>query len=231
MAIGSEGDSLKTYRAKRRFDVTPEPNGKARGRPKRRKGGIYAVQKHAARSLHYDLRLELDGVLKSWAITRGPSLDPAEKRLAVSTEDHPLEYATFEGNIPKDSYGAGTVLLWDEGTWMPRNDPYEGLNKGKLTFEIYGKRLRGRWALVRLRGKKSGHREDWLLIKADDEEADDRRDVTSQHKTSIASGRRVEDIAATAGPDRTGSETRTGEDQVLGKTPHVATASRACLIS
>ena len=123
-------DALAVYRGKRRFDRTPEPEGVA----SLGDGQLYTIQKHAARRLHYDLRLELDGVLLSWAVTRGPSFDPADKRLAVRTEDHPLDYATFEGRIPEGNYGAGTVLLWDRGTWRPLDDPRQGLEDGKLVF-------------------------------------------------------------------------------------------------
>ena len=132
--MAKRADALATYKAKRRFDETPEPAG-----GKRSPGGNrYLIQKHAATRLHYDFRLELDGVLLSWAVTRGPSLDPSVKRLAVRTEDHPLDYATFEGRIPKGNYGAGTVLLWDRGTWKPIGDPHDGLRKGKLAFHLYG---------------------------------------------------------------------------------------------
>ncbi|WP_276946878.1 DNA polymerase ligase N-terminal domain-containing protein, partial [Haematobacter massiliensis] len=135
--------ALETYNAKRDFSRTAEPQGKALAG----EGGLYVIQKHDARRLHYDLRLELDGVLKSWAVTRGPSLDPAEKRLAVEVEDHPLDYATFEGTIPKGQYGGGSVIVWDKGHWRPDFDPHAGLKKGHLEFELDGEKLRGRWHL------------------------------------------------------------------------------------
>lgn len=192
MAPGrSKGDPLATYHAKRRFGETPEPEG----RPAGGVGRLYTIQKHAARRLHYDLRLELDGVLKSWAVTRGPSLNPADKRLAVRTEDHPVDYATFEGRIPEGNYGAGTVLLWDRGTWEPLEDPHAGLKKGKLVFELHGERLRGRWALVRFKGKDFGQRENWLLIKEVDDEVRRQRDVTAEHVTSVTSGRAIDEVA------------------------------------
>ena len=124
--------ALDVYRKKRKFGVTPEP----RGRKARVKGSRYVIQKHAATRLHYDLRLELDGVMKSWAVTRGPSLVPGEKRLAVETEDHPVEYNAFEGTIPKGEYGGGTVMVWDRGTWTPEEDPHRGLKKGHLDFSL-----------------------------------------------------------------------------------------------
>ena len=130
---------LQVYHRKRKFDVTPEP----RGRQARGKGNQYVIQKHAARRLHYDLRLELDGVMKSWAVTKGPSLVPGEKRLAVHVEDHPIEYNTFEGTIPQGEYGGGTVMIWDRGRWYPEGDPHEGLKKGRLTFTLEGEKLNG----------------------------------------------------------------------------------------
>ena len=183
--------SLDAYRAKRRFAKTPEP----KGRKSRRQGRLFTMQKHAARRLHYDLRLELDGVLLSWAVTRGPSLDPTVKRLAVRTEDHPVDYATFEGNIPKGEYGAGTVLLWDRGTWEPESDPRAGLAAGKLAFKLHGERLSGSWALVRMRAKDNEKRENWLLLKHADAAAAAERDVTAEHTTSIATGREMDAIA------------------------------------
>jgi bifunctional non-homologous end joining protein LigD len=183
---------LREYNEKRRFGETSEPKGRRSGSA----GHRYAIQKHDATRLHYDLRLELDGVLKSWAITRGPSLDPSEKRLAVRTEDHPLDYAGFEGTIPEGSYGAGTVLLWDTGTWTPKGDPHEGLESGKLEFELKGERLKGFWALVRFRGKED-KRENWLLIKQDDDAADRSGDVTDDFTVSVSSGRSMDTIAST----------------------------------
>src|SRR5467141_2289204 len=162
---------LATYRRKRDFDKTPEPRGTKRAAP--RKGLLFVIQKHAASRLHYDFRLELDGVLKSWAVPKGPSLDPADKRLAMHVEDHPLEYGTFEGIIPKGEYGGGTVLLWDRGSWAPVGDPYQGYRAGNLKFTLKGEKLRGGWALVRIRGSRRGDDSgrSWLLIKERDAEA------------------------------------------------------------
>ena len=140
--------ALEVYRKKRDFKISPEPSG---GVVKRRGTKLaFVVQKHAARRLHYDFRLELDGVLLSWAIPKGPSLDPDDKRLAMHVEDHPIEYGTFEGVIPKGQYGGGTVMLWDQGTWTPEGDPNEGYRKGKLKFTLDGRKLHGGWSLVRL---------------------------------------------------------------------------------
>ena len=158
---------LQTYRKKRKFDVTPEPRGRAR----RAKGHSFVVQKHDARRLHYDFRLELDGVMKSWAVTKGPSLDPGEKRLAIQTEDHPIEYNEFEGTIPEGQYGGGTVMIWDRGEWIPEGDPHEGLKKGHLSFRLEGEKLHGGWHLVRMHGRRGETKEPWLLIKSDDEAA------------------------------------------------------------
>ena len=157
---------LDTYRRKRDFAQTSEPRGR-RGR-----GGArltFVVQKHAARRLHYDFRLELDGVLKSWAVPKGPSLSPGDKRLAVHVEDHPIEYGTFEGTIPEGQYGAGTVKVWDRGVWIPQGDAREGYAKGRLSFTLKGKRLRGGFSLVRIGGGAAKERADnWLLIKTRD---------------------------------------------------------------
>jgi bifunctional non-homologous end joining protein LigD len=187
----AKGDALETYRRKRDFDKTPEPAGKLRGGEGRR----FIVQKHAATRLHYDLRLELDGVLLSWAVTRGPSLDPADKRLAVHTEDHPIDYGSFEGVIPKGEYGGGTVMLWDRGTWEPLHDPHDGLKQGKLHFRLEGERMKGGWALVRIKGKPNEKRDNWLLIKEDDENAERDGDLTGAHDTSVKTGRSMDDIA------------------------------------
>ncbi|MBV8594126.1 MAG: DNA ligase D, partial [Caulobacteraceae bacterium] len=162
----------------------------------------------AARRLHYDFRLELDGVLKSWAVTRGPSLVPGEKRLAVEVEDHPLEYGSFEGTIPKGEYGGGAVMVWDRGTWTPIGDPHKGLAKGHLELELNGEKLHGRWHLVRLKPRAREKRTNWLLIKADDEYArtEDAPDILEEEPDSAASGRTIEDIAT----DKPGWSSKTG---------------------
>ena len=192
-------DALAVYRAKRNFERTPEPRGGIAAKA----GRLYTIQKHAARRLHYDLRLELDGVLKSWAVTKGPSLDPAQKRLAVRTEDHPIPYARFEGRIPEGNYGAGTVLLWDQGDWEPIGDPHAGLRDGKLVFELHGERLKGQWALVRFGDRPSGRarrnastRENWLLIKHRDDAAVAEGEPTATGTKSVLSGRDMSAIAA-----------------------------------
>jgi bifunctional non-homologous end joining protein LigD len=141
---------LDRYSDKRSFDSSSEPRGKVESSPE---GDLYVVQKHAAGRLHYDLRLELDGVLKSWALPKGPSLDPAEKRLAVHVEDHPVEYGSFEGTIPEGEYGGGTVMLWDRGRWEPQGDPHEGYAKGDLKFRLHGEKLKGSWVLARMKAK------------------------------------------------------------------------------
>src|SRR4051812_37700370 len=155
--------SLTEYRRKRDFKVTSEPRG---GKPKHHKTRSFVIQKHAASHLHYDFRLELDGVLKSWAVPKGPSLDPTVKRLAMHVEDHPLEYGGFEGIIPEGEYGGGTVLLWDQGTWEPVEDGRRGYLDGSLKFELHGEKLRGRWMLVRKGGKRGDEAEkNWFLFK------------------------------------------------------------------
>src|SRR2546427_2931501 len=158
-------DPLSTYRAKRSLDRTPEPGARpATAGPPPSAGGLFVVHMHAARRLHWDLRLEMDGVLRSWAVPKGPSPNRADKRLAVHVEDHPLEYGDFEGIIPEGNYGAGAVIVWDRGVWVPLEDPFEGLKKGKLLFDLKGYKLRGRWTLVKI---KKGVKE-WLLIKERD---------------------------------------------------------------
>ena len=159
--------SLREYRARRDFSKTREPPGANPVAARHR----FVVQKHAARRLHYDFRLELDGVLKSWAVTKEPSLDPRIKRLAVQVEDHPVAYADFEGTIPAGQYGAGTVRRWDSGTWQPLGDPHDGLRDGKLKFILDGSRLHGAWHLVRMRPRIGDRRENWLLIKSRDRPA------------------------------------------------------------
>ena len=191
---------LDRYNAKRDFSKTPEPPGAASGARAagRRKGGIaYVVQKHAARRLHYDFRLELDGVLKSWAVPEGPSLVAGRKRLAVQTEDHPLAYGGFEGVIPEGQYGSGTVMVWDRGTWSPEFDPAFGFKKGHLKFRLDGAKLRGQWHLVRMARKPREKQDSWLLFKSDDEaaRAADAADILSEQPNSAATGRSLEEIA------------------------------------
>jgi bifunctional non-homologous end joining protein LigD len=185
---------LNTYRKKRDFEKTPEPSGEAKVVPSKRRR--FVIQKHAATRLHYDLRLEFDGVFKSWAVTRGPSLDPHDKRLAVEVEDHPLDYGDFEGTIPKDQYGGGTVQLWDRGYWES-DDPERGFKKGDLKFTLDGDKLHGSWVLVRMRHDRTGgKRTNWLLIKHRDDFAKEgeANDVLDEDQ-SVASGRSMEQIA------------------------------------
>ncbi len=186
--------ALEAYRRKRDFSKTPEPEGKVAGGAV---GGLrFVVQKHAARRLHYDFRLEWEGVLKSWAVPKGPSLDPAQKRLAVQVEDHPLDYGGFEGTIPEGEYGGGTVLLWDRGMWRPLEDAARGLADGKLKFELEGEKLRGRWALVRTR-TDDPDKPQWLLMKERDGHArgPEAPDILEERPESVQSGRSLEEIA------------------------------------
>jgi bifunctional non-homologous end joining protein LigD len=190
--------SLQPYAAKRDFAKTREP----RGAKAKHRGNAFVVQKHAARRLHYDFRLELDGVLKSWAVTKGPSLVPGDKRLAVEVEDHPIEYQDFEGTIPKGQYGGGTVLVWDRGTWTPQGDPRKGLAKGRLDFELRGDKLHGLWHLVRMRRTRGAKRSNWLLIKGHDDaaRAAGDPDILDERPESVLSGREIDEVAA----DKTG---------------------------
>lgn len=202
-------DPLADYNRMRDFSRTKEPHGQVgEARTKRR----FLVQKHAASRLHYDFRLEWNGVLLSWAVTKGPSPDPGEKRLAVRTEDHPLDYGDFEGTIPKGEYGGGTVMLWDTGGWVPQEDFEKGLADGKLKFTLQGQRMKGGWALVRMRGKLGETRENWLLIKErDDYATDDPNGFTKGEAVSVKTGRTMKEIAddapakapSEATPDRT----------------------------
>jgi len=191
---------LQAYQGKRDFRRTPEPAGGAR---RTSREPIFVIQKHDASRLHYDFRLEVDGVLKSWAVPKGPSLDPREKRLAVPTEDHPLEYAAFEGVIPAGEYGAGTVLVWDTGPYRNlterKGTPVsmaEAVAHGHLKVWLEGHKLKGGYALTRF---KTGRDESWLLVKADDEEADGGRDPVGTEPASVLSGRTLEEIAAQEG--------------------------------
>jgi bifunctional non-homologous end joining protein LigD len=199
---------LDAYRAKRDFSKTPEPAGARRAK---KAGNAYVIQKHAARRTHYDFRLELGGVLKSWAVPEGPSLIPGKKRLAVHVEDHPLEYGGFEGVIPAGEYGAGTVMVWDRGTWTPEFDPEFGYKKGHLKFSLQGEKLKGAWHLVRMARKPREKQEAWLLFKSDDEAArpPDAPDILEEMPRSAATGREMEEIARAQ--DRVWSSKQGGE--------------------
>ncbi len=188
--------ALETYRSKRDFAASPEPEGKAPVPHDEDLG--FVIQKHDARRLHYDFRLELGGVLLSWAVTRGPSLDPGEKRLAVHVEDHPLDYADFEGTIPKGEYGGGEVIVWDRGTWHPEHDPVKALAKGHLDFDLRGEKLRGRWHLVRMARRPRDKRENWLLIKGADDfaRAPGDPDILEEKPASVKTGRALAAVEA-----------------------------------
>jgi len=179
---------LEEYKRKRRFNETPEPEGKL----KKTTGNSFVIQKHRATRLHYDFRLEMDGVLRSWAIPKGPTFDPAEKRLAVETEDHPMDYGGFEGVIPAGNYGAGKVIIWDNGTYemVDPETPEKGWKKGKLHFKLMGKKLNGEWVLVR------GSREpkQWIFFKVRDDYSGAEVDITEERPESVISGKRVEEI-------------------------------------
>ncbi len=191
--------TLKEYRSKRRFNVTPEPQGKKSRRSE--PSLIFVVQKHLATRLHYDFRLEWNGVLLSWAVPKGPSTDPSVKRLAMPTEDHPIEYANFEGVIPAGEYGAGTVMIWDTGTWEAQSpDVDAALKKGDLKFILHGKKLHGSWVLVRTHGFGSSTKPSWLLIKHRDEFAS-AIDITLSAPASALSRRILADIARDGGGD------------------------------
>jgi len=224
------GAALREYRRKRRFARTPEPRGEvAPERPGRER--VFVVQKHAASRLHYDFRLELEGVLKSWAVPKGPSLDPADKRLAMHVEDHPLEYGGFEGVIPKGEYGGGTVMLWDRGTWRPEGDPHRAYRAGNLKFTLEGEKLRGGWALVRFRDRRQARDDErsWLLIKHDDAEAKpaDRYRVVEARPDSVATGRTLDAIAAAR--DRVWHSNRSGDGAAPRPAAEVPGARAAAL--
>jgi bifunctional non-homologous end joining protein LigD len=204
-------DRLDRYRAKRDPGRTPEPFAEvARGDAGALAPRLFVVQKHAARRLHWDFRLELGGTLRSWAVPKGPSADPADKRMAIEVEDHPVEYADFEGIIPAGNYGAGAVIVWDRGTWRPLSDPEAGLAQGKLVFELRGQKLRGEWTLVRTR--REGDKQQWLLLKHRDVFAGPDRPFAEE---SVLTGRRLEDLSEDGGrphvprPSRTSARRRT----------------------
>lgn len=191
--------ALAEYQKKRDFTRTAEPKGKS---PVKRSTLAFVIQKHAASRLHFDLRLELDGVMKSWAVPKGPSLDPAVKRLAMQVEDHPVEYNAFEGTIPAGEYGGGTVMLWDRGSytfWEEDPDPVErlreGYAKGDFKFELSGKRLQGTWVLVRIK-RGNPDKPQWLLIKHRDEFARPGTEIVEEEVTSVATGRTMDEITA-----------------------------------
>jgi bifunctional non-homologous end joining protein LigD len=191
---------LKEYKRKRDFKVTPEPAGRT-PKPKPAKALSFVVQKHRATRLHYDFRLEWKGVMLSWAVPKGPSLDPAVKRMAMPTEDHPIEYNAFEGVIPEGQYGGGTVMIWDNGTWEPeQDDPDAALKKGDLKFTLHGKKLKGSWVLVRLKPRENEPRAGWLLIKHRDRHAST-DDLTLDKPRSVVSKRILAEIARDEGGD------------------------------
>jgi bifunctional non-homologous end joining protein LigD len=196
--------SLTKYKKKRDFKASPEPSGNTSASATRaRQKLIYVIQKHRATQLHYDFRLEFNGVLLSWAVPKGPSLDPATKRLAMRVEDHPREYASFEGVIPEGEYGGGTVMVWDEGTWTSEQEDIAGaLKKGDLKFTLSGKKLRGSWVLVRTHGYGRDEGKSWLLIKHRDQYASD-RDITITASRSVVSNRLLAEIARDEGGDIT----------------------------
>lgn len=190
---------LREYKQKRDFTKTAEPAGDAPQKKKAARKLKYVIQKHAARRLHYDLRLELDGVYKSWAVPKGPSLDPAQKHLAVEVEDHPLEYGKFEGTIPAGEYGGGEVIVWDRGTWTPDGDPHEGMKKGRLAFTLKGEKLKGAWSLVRIKGR-DGTKTNWLFIKRRDEFVRPDYDITLKRPESVKTQRHIEELKAKPAP-------------------------------
>ena len=198
--------ALEAYRKKRNFDHTPEPPGDVR-RAARRRTPIFVVQKHDASRLHYDFRLEINGVLTSWAVPKGPSMNPADKRLAVMTEDHPLEYADFEGVIPKGQYGAGTVMVWDKGWYEPASGlpPDRQLARGKIDVVLHGRKLRGGFTLIRRANRSSARSQarNWLLVKHRDEYADSSWNIEAPTlNRSVLTGRTLEEIARGAAPKR-----------------------------
>jgi bifunctional non-homologous end joining protein LigD len=187
--------ALEEYKRKRNFKQTPEPAGKV----ERGKGHRFVVQKHRASHLHYDFRLEMDGVLKSWAVPKGPSLDPADKRLAMQVEDHPVSYFDFEGIIPSGNYGAGTVMVWDVGTWAPEGDAHAMLGKGDFKFRLDGDKLKGSFALIHIRSRKPGNKgTEWLLIKHRDAYVQEPYDI-DEYDYSVLTKRTLDQIASDAG--------------------------------
>jgi len=216
---------LEKYREKRDFKITPEPSGKPAGKHTKKRLA-YVIQKHRATQLHYDFRLEWNGVLLSWAIPKGPSLDPSVKRLAMQVEDHPREYGGFEGVIPEGEYGGGTVMVWDNGTWTPEvEDVGAALSKGDLKFALQGKKLRGSWALIRTRGFGSRADKSWLLIKHRDEYVST-KDIEEAEPRSVLSKRLLAEIARDEGGDMAKAATGDPAVKASGK-KKAAAKSRA----
>ena len=218
--------ALNEYQKKRHFKVTPEPSGKGQKPKDRGSDLVYVIQKHRATNLHYDFRLEWHGTLLSWAVPKGPSLDPSVKRLAMQVEDHPIDYAGFEGVIPEGEYGGGTVMVWDNGTWEPEvEDVNAALQKGDLKFTLQGKKLKGSWVLVRTRGYGRNSDRSWLLIKHRDQFAST-GDPTTEEPRSVISERLLADIALEGGGDV--EKAATGDPSAKStKRPPAAKAKRA----
>lgn len=187
------GDKLNDYNKKRDFRKTKEPQGKSGKRDGKLR---FVVHHHAAQNDHFDFRLEWEGVMPSWVIPKGPSFDPGDKRLAIKVEDHPLDYRNFEGTIPEDEYGGGTVMIWDEGTWQPQDDAAagSGIKEGELKFTLEGERLTGKWVLIKMHGKASNGGKNWLLIKEKDKHAKADADL-SGYRTSVRTGRTMKEIS------------------------------------
>jgi bifunctional non-homologous end joining protein LigD len=218
--------SLIRYREKRDFDHTSEPTGRAKAKKPEERLLIFVIQKHRASQLHYDFRLEFAGVLLSWAVPKGPSLDPSVKRLAMQVEDHPIDYARFEGVIPEGEYGGGTVMVWDKGTWTPESEDIEtALTKGDLKFTLHGEKLHGSWVLVRTRGYGSKADKSWLLIKHRDRFVST-SDVTLQKPRSVISHRLLAEIAGEEGGDVAKASTGDPETKIRQKSNAKRTASR-----
>ena len=220
---------LSTYWKKRDFGVTSEPRGEVAARHPRLS---FVIQKHAASRLHYDFRLELDGTLVSWAVPKGPSLDPHVRRMAVHVEDHPLSYAGFEGVIPKGQYGAGTVEVWDRGTWAPIEDPREGLARGRLKFELEGEKLHGNWMLVRINNRRDERQEPWLLIKENDEAARPAAeyDIVQEMPQSVMREKSEERRAKTKGKAKGNAKAESKPEAPRAKLPLSSSPQLATLV-
>jgi bifunctional non-homologous end joining protein LigD len=215
--------TLAEYKKKRDFKISPEPSGDTSKKESREASGIYVIQKHRATQLHYDFRLEWNGTLLSWAVPKGPSLDPSTKRLAMQVEDHPIEYAKFEGVIPEGEYGGGTVMIWDTGTWTPEvPDVAAALRKGDLKFTLHGKKLKGSWVLVETRGFGSSTKKSWLLIKHRDEFASGANEITEEMPRSVVSNRLLVEIAREQGGDVAKAATGDPGGKKPGKTKQPA---------